>query len=314
MLCERGKPQRLLTAGLIGCSLACASCGGGGGGSVATPRIAPVQSPAAQSRVSVSIEVPTTAPAPSSLTRAPRYISVASKSIVFTIDQPDLDQTDLQHRTQEFDLHPGQNTLALDLEDGDLTIQATIYDAAGGKGHELSLTDPQTLTLDHTQPTTIDLTFNPIIVQTAILVTSSSLITVYHASNSGGDTVTCYGLAGQFAISGLDAAGQYVVGAGHFLDPHHNPVTVSPGPAGIIDDKTTPAQTISGGVGISGGAFTAASGGSFTQTSYDVNEIGVALGAKASSSFVTSQTTYATAAQVLLAAYATPACAYVTGG
>ncbi len=312
MLRDRNQTRSLVTSVLAACLAACTACGGGGS---TTPRIAPLQSAAAHSSLSVSIDVPSGAATPSSAKRSPSYISVASKSIVFTIDQPDLDQTDLQHRTQEFDLKPGVNTLALDLEDGELTLQATIYDASGGKGHELSLTDPQTLTLDHTAPTTIDLTFNPIIVQTAIVITSVRLLTLYHAANSGGDTVTCYGLAGQFGISGLDAAGYYAIGAGHFLDVHHNPTTVSPGPAGLIEPTSQPSQTIAGGgVAVSGGAFTTASGGSFTQTTYDVNEIGVALGARASSTFVKPQTTYSTATMTTFALFATPACQYNTGG
>ncbi len=306
--------QRVLRIAVVVASAAVSGCSAGGAG--IDPHVrAPAARPAA---VTITIDVPAVAGPADIAVRRPRYISTASKSVTFTIDQPDVDQTDLQQRTVSYDLVPGPNAIPLDLVEGDLTIQGTIYDAAGGKGHELSVSDPKTASLEAGKSETIELIFNPVIVQAATSVVPGTLkLTVLSdTKNQGGDETICYGLAGQYTIGGLDAAGAFVYGAGRYLDVHHNPVTVSPTPAGAIRGSQTGANIPSGGVSVSGGsAAMPGGGGSFSETVVASDVIGAAVGATASSSLVKPANTLAgPIALVYFTTFETPSCIYVSGG
>ncbi len=260
--------------------------------------------------------------------RQPTYISDASNSIVVTIDQPELEQPDARHRVVTQNLNPGLNVVAIDSPIGTLTFKASLYDGRDGKGHELSYAAPQTVTIEDdgddnedggasAPPQEIDVIFDPIIVQAAVTGVPGSvkLFVLSDTKNEGGDETIRYGLAGQFEISGLDGAGLFVYGAGTFLDVNHNHVTVSPGPAGTLRAAQTSPTIVPGGVAVSGGSFSAAGGGSFSQTAISPDIYGVAVGATASSSLVKpANAVGGPIVEVLFSGFATPSCVYDSGG
>ena len=239
-----------------------AACSGGGAPGVPQQRpAAAATSPARASNVHIEIEVPAKSTRASShavaaaARRRPAYVSASSQSIVFTLDQPELDDPAQQHRTYEQDLTQGDNEIDIDVDVGSLTITASTFDEKGGAGDELGYSDPQTITIADGPPQEIDILLNPIIVTAFAAAFDVQVFSLFST-----ETAECTGAEGQYLLTGLDAAGNAVDGEGRFLDVDHNNVTVT-AQAGFLTTSAT--QIGAPGVSISTSSATQVTGGSF---------------------------------------------------
>jgi hypothetical protein len=269
-------------------ALSLSGCAGGGAGSMraAAPSAPGAATTAPRSALSITVSVPKkTKPVPSAR-RRPAYVSAGTMSIVFTLDQPELDDPDARHRTFEQDLQPGDNVIMIPSPDGSLTLTASTYDQTGGKGHELGYSDPQTITIDEGPPQEVDILLNPIIVTAVADAFDVQIFSLFST-----ETAECTGAEGQYLLTGADAAGQVVDGEGRFLDVDHNDVTVSAQGGFLVTSFT---QIGAPGVSISTSSATEVTGGSFLDNvpEFDLPDGGTpAIIASASSANVAPSTT-----------------------
>jgi hypothetical protein len=215
---------------LFGGALLLASCGMNGAPGRSTPQLpasANTAEPAGSQSFTIAIDVPTPGPtiAPSSTTRRPSYISYSSRSVVFTLDEPSAQQTALQHRTIEKDIVPGPNAITLAAPPGDIMLSGSIHDEAGGAGYELSYASPIPITISVNAASTVTMTFDPVVY--AAYWEELSLSSFFFFNNEATGGGACYGFAGTLYVGAVDADGNKILGAGHFIDKNHSPVTIT---------------------------------------------------------------------------------------
>ena len=181
--------------------LALTACGGGGGSSL-PPMSAPAGAPSAPpasgpASVDISIAVPSATSA-SAKTRAPRYVSAATKSAV--VSYPGGRQTAECTTTC---------ALVLSVNPGMVPFDVALYDAPGGTGHVLS-SGSTTASIVAGQPNTLKVAFAGV---------------VAHVTVSLANTTVTAGTPATIAVnvSAQDAAGYTIVGP----DPYAAPIALT---------------------------------------------------------------------------------------
>lgn len=212
--------------------------------------------------------------------RHPSYISASSAAAEFTVDEPDIAQTDLQHRLVKFTMQPGANTFVIDAPEGTVTLSGSIYDS---QHFELSYAAPVTVSVTTGASTRLELTFRPVIWQAWVGVFGTSVFDFYPVPPFPPYAV-CDGVAGQFVLSGTDFDGNIVDGAGNFLDSAHSDVTVSI--TGGFTDNFSVSSFSPGGVDASASTSSSVTGGSYRQSKINLGAQIPALKASANSSNV----------------------------
>ena len=196
------------------------ACGGGGGSVPGQPASPTSPQNSAKGTAQITIRVPASTQT-TSRSRAPRYVSAATKSLVISAGGSVVTVANISPTSPGCTPASGQTPLTCvvnaDLTGGTLTVGFSAFDQPGGLGNKLSTAS--------VNATIVPGAVNPIAVAMNGVVTHLSVDFTY--PNGLGAVVDRIPMTVGVLVNAQDADGNTIIGPGGFVDGQGNPVTIA---------------------------------------------------------------------------------------